>query len=111
MKGMRKWLGMILCMLLVLLAGCGQTGQQATTQESLAKDQIYLYYVNRDQTNVVKEKYTLKERGEAGSSGERISRPVIGSGYYSGVSGICAGGNFVYKLQCRASSWKDRINV
>ena len=64
MKGMRKWLGMILCMLLVLLAGCGQTGQQATTQESLAKDQIYLYYVNRDQTDVVKEKYTLKERGE-----------------------------------------------
>ena len=64
MKRMRKWLGMILCMMLCLTVGCGQTKQQATTQETLAKDQIFLYYVNRDKTDVVKEKYTLEERDD-----------------------------------------------
>lgn len=64
MKRMRKWLGVMLCMMLCLTIGCGQTRQQATTQETLAKNQIFLYYVNRDKTDVVKEKYTLEERDD-----------------------------------------------
>ena len=61
---MRKGLGVMLCMMLCLTIGCGQTRQQATTQETLAKNQIFLYYVNRDKTDVVKEKYTLEERDD-----------------------------------------------
>lgn len=58
---MRRWLGLVLCMLLCLTMGCGKSSQEATTQETLAKNEIYLYYVNHDKTDVVKEKYTLKK--------------------------------------------------
>lgn len=59
---MKRRLCVILCMVLCMLVGCGQQKQEATTQEPLAKNQIYLYYVNHDKTDVVKEKYTMKEQ-------------------------------------------------
>lgn len=71
---MKKWLGVLcsIAMILTMITGCGQKKQEATTQEQLGKNQIYLYYVNPDRTDVVKKKYSLKEQDDLSAQVKEI---------------------------------------
>ena len=78
---MKKWLGVLcsIAMILTMITGCGQKKQEATTQEQLGKNQIYLYYVNHDRTDVVKKKYSLKEQDDLSAQVKEIIGQLAGA--------------------------------
>lgn len=61
MNRMKKKVWVVLCVLLCLVTACGNQKQEATTQEPLGANELYLYYVNTDKTDVVRKIYTPQE--------------------------------------------------
>lgn len=76
---MKKWLWILCCMVILTITGCGQKKQEATTQEQLGENQIYLYYVNPEKTDVVKRTYSLKEQEDLSAQIKEIIGQLAGA--------------------------------
>ncbi len=76
---MKKWLCVLCCMVLLILAGCGRQTKEVATEELLGENQIYLYYMNPDRTDVVKEKYTMKEQTDLAAQIKEVVGQLSGA--------------------------------
>ncbi len=76
---MKKWLWILCCMIILTITGCGQKKQETTTQEQLGENQIYLYYVNPEKTDVVKRTYSLKEQEDLSAQIKEIIGQLAGA--------------------------------
>lgn len=57
---MKRFVYLSVCLLCVLLMACGQKETEKTTEHKLLKNEIYMYYVNTDLTDVVKKEFRIK---------------------------------------------------
>ncbi|MCM1157106.1 MAG: GerMN domain-containing protein [Bacteroidales bacterium] len=66
----------IFCLLLCLLfvPACGQDTGIGEQQQTLGENQIYVYYVNQDKTDVVKEVYSLEQNKKPEENASAIIR-------------------------------------
>lgn len=56
---MKKRIWVLICVLCLVLSACGKKENEQTTKHELSKNDIYIYCVNADLTDVVKQEYTI----------------------------------------------------
>lgn len=59
-KRMKRLAYILMCVLCILLTACGKKKTEQKAEEQLKNNEIYMYYVNVDFTDVVKQKYSIQ---------------------------------------------------
>ena len=65
-------LHLILILMFIFLTGCGKKTVQEETQQELNADQIYIYYVNHEKTDMVQAVYTLNSENDLDSNVDEL---------------------------------------
>lgn len=60
-KTMKKILCILCMVLMVVMTGCGGKDAEEEQQVELTENQIFIYYVNRDKTDMIQTVYTLEQ--------------------------------------------------
>lgn len=58
---MKRFKYILICTLCLVFTACGQSGAEQTTEQTLLTNEIYMYYVNADVTDVEKQIYKIKQ--------------------------------------------------
>lgn len=68
---MKQFKYILICTLCLVFTACGQSGTEQTTEQTLLINEIYMYYVNADVTDVEKQIYKIKrEQSETENTDE-----------------------------------------
>ncbi len=69
---MKQFKYILICTLCLVLTACGQSETEQTTEQVLSQNEIYIYYVNSDLTDVEKQVYRIKPAASETENADEI---------------------------------------